>query len=230
MNRALAVCVVAAAWGCLVFAAGQPAPTPVIGERSSSAKAGLLRQASGVAPSTLQSGEEAFVGDYNLGGAMVRIQRSAQGLQYIQAGNPVHTLVPAGGRKYTSPTIPGASLEFRVDDAGDVDSLYLMFQQTVVHGVRTDGPAPDAATLALLAGTYDLAPTVSALISVRDGRLIYRATGDLKDSVLVPARGLHFAFEGNALVSIRFHLDSSKRVSHFVIYPGDMSIVGTRRK
>jgi hypothetical protein len=28
MNRALAVCVVAAAWGSLVFAAGQPAPTP----------------------------------------------------------------------------------------------------------------------------------------------------------------------------------------------------------
>ncbi len=181
-------------------------------------------------PVTLRSGDAQFVGEYNLGGAMVKIQSSPAGLQYIQAGNPVHTLVSSGGRRYTSATIPGVTLEFRLDDAGDVDALYLILPQAVVHGARVDGPPPDAATLALLAGTYDLTPTVSVAISVRDGRLIYRATGDPKDYGLMPARGLHFAFEGNALVSIRFHWSANKQISHFVLYPGDASIVGTRRK
>ena len=181
-------------------------------------------------PVTSRSGDALFVGEYNLGGAMVRIQSSPAGLQYIQAGNPVHTLVPAGGRRYTSATIPGATVEFRLDDAGDVDSLYLLMPQAVVHAARVDGPAPDAATLALLAGTYDLTPIVAAAVSVRDGKLIYRATGDPKDSVLLPARGLHFAFEGNALVSIRFHRSANRQISHFVIYVADASVVGTRRK
>ena len=179
---------------------------------------------------TSPSGDAQFVGEYNLGGAVVKIQSSPMGLQYIQAGNPVHTLVSSGERRYTSATIPGASLEFRLDDAGDVDALYLILPQAVVHGARVDGPAPDAATLALLAGTYDLTPTVSAAVSVRGGKLIYRVTGDPKDYGLLPARGLHFAFEGNALVSIRFYRSANKQISHFVLYAGDASVVGTRRK
>ena len=85
-------------------------------------------------------------------------------------------------------------------------------------------------TLALLAGTYDLTPVVSATVSLRDGKLIYRATGDPKDSPLTPARGLHFAFDGNALVSVTFHRGPTKQISHFVLYVGDASVVGTRRK
>jgi hypothetical protein len=179
---------------------------------------------------TSRSGDAQFVGEYNLGGAIVKIQSSAAGLQYIQAGNPVHRLVSAGERRFTSPTIPGATLEFRLDEAGSVDTLYLTLAQTVVHGVRIEGAPPDKATLALLAGTYDLSPAVSATISLRDGKLIYFATGDLKEFSLTPARGLHFAFDGNALVSITFQVGPNKQVSHFVIYPGDVSFVGTRRR
>jgi hypothetical protein len=176
------------------------------------------------------AGEAQFVGEYNLGGATVMIQQSPKGLQYIQAGNPVHTLVPAGERRYTSATIPGATIEFRLDDAGEVDALYLLLPQAVVHAARVDGPPPDAATLALLAGTYDLTPVVAATVSLRDGKLIYRVTGDAKDYPLTPARGLHFAFDGNALFSIRFHRGPTKQISHFVLYAGDASVVGTRKK
>jgi hypothetical protein len=180
--------------------------------------------------STSRSGDAQFVGEYNFGGAMVKIQPSPAGLQYVQAGNPVHTLVSSGERRYTSSTIPGATLEFRLDDAGDVDALYLILPQAVVHGVRVEGPAPDAAMLALIAGTYDLTPTVSATVSMRDGKLIYRVTGDPRDYGLMPARGLHFEFEGNANFSIRFHRSANKQISHFVLYAGDASVVGTRRK
>jgi hypothetical protein len=191
----------------------------------------IMRVSAGFfSPAATRSGDALYVGEYNLGGAMVKIQSSPAGLQYIQAGNPVHTLVSSGGRRYTSPTIPGSTLEFRLDDGGEVDSLYLLLPQAVVHGARVDGPAPDAATLALLAGTYDLTPTVAAAVSLRDGRLIYRVTGDPKDYVLAPARGLHFAFEGTALFSIRFYRSANKQVSHFVLYAADSSVVGTRRK
>jgi hypothetical protein len=181
-------------------------------------------------PAPSRSGDALFVGEYNLGGAIVKIQSSTAGLQYIQAGNPVHTLVSSGERRYTSPTIPGTTIEFRLDDAGDVDALYLLLPQAVVHGARIEGAAPDAATLALLAGTYDLTPVVAASITIRDGRLIYRVTGDPKDYPLTPARGLHFAFDGNALVSIRFHRGANKQISHFVLYAANESIVGTRRR
>jgi len=191
----------------------------------------IMRVSAGFfARSSTPTGDAKFVGEYNLGGAIAKIQPSGGGLQYIQAGNPVHTLVSSGERRFTSPTIPGATLEFRLDDAGDVDSLYLLLPQAVVHGVRVEGAAPDAATLALVAGTYDLTPTISATVWLRDGKLVYRATGDPKDSNLMPARGLHFAFDGNALVSIRFFAGANKQISHFVIYPGDATIVGTRRK
>lgn len=176
------------------------------------------------------AGEAKLVGEYNLGGATVMIQQSPKGLQYIQAGNPVHTLVPAGERRYTSPTIPGATIEFRLDDEGQVDALYVLLPQVVVHAARVEGPPPNPETLALLAGTYDLTPVVSATVSLRDGKLIYRATGDPKDSPLTPARGLHFAFDGNALVSVTFHRGPTKQISHFVLYVGDASVVGTRRK
>ena len=89
--------------------------------------------------------DAAFIGEYNLGGAIARVQSSPAGLQLIQAGNPVHTLVSVGGRKYTSPTMPGVSLEFRLDDANEVDALYLSMPQVVVHGVRIEGSAPSAA-------------------------------------------------------------------------------------
>ena len=176
------------------------------------------------------TGDAAFIGEYNLGGAIARVQSSPAGLQLIQAGNPVHTLVSVGGRRYTSSTMPGVSLEFRLDDANEVDALYLSMPQVVVHGVRIEGSAPDAATLGELAGTYDLSPVVAATISVRDGKLIYRLTNDPKDYVLTPARGLHFAFDGLAVVSIRFHRSANGPTSHFVLYPGDTSIVGMRRK
>ena len=181
-------------------------------------------------PSKSRSGDAAFTGEYNMGGAIVKIQSSPAGLQWIQAGNPVHTLVSAGGRKYTSATIPGASLEFRLDDANEVDALYLSMPQVVVHGVRIEGPAPDAATLADLAGTYDLTPVIAATVSVRAGALIYRVTNDPKDYVLLPARGLHFAFDGLAPVSLRFHRSANGPASHFVLYGGDTTIVGMRRK
>jgi hypothetical protein len=191
----------------------------------------IMRVSAGFfARTTARAGDATFVGEYNLGGAIVKIQPGAAGLQYIQAGNPVHTLVSAGERRFTSPTIPGVTIEFRLDDAGEVDALYLLLPQAVVHGARIDGPAPDASTLALLAGTYDLSPTVAATVTFRDGKLIYRATGDAKDYTLTPARGLHFAFEGNALASIRFHRDANRQVSHVVIYAADASFVGTRRK
>jgi hypothetical protein len=91
----------------------------------------------------------------------------------------VHTLVSSGERRFSSPTLPGATFEFREDEAGEVDALYLTLPQAVVvHAVRIEGPVPDPATLALIAGTYDFTPTVSATLSLRNGKLIYRATGD----------------------------------------------------
>jgi hypothetical protein len=179
---------------------------------------------------TPRSGEARFAGEYNLGGAIVRIQSSAAGLQYIHPGNPVHTLVSSGERRFTSATIPGATVEFRLDDAGDIDALYLILPQAVVHGARIEGPAPDAATLASCVGTYELTPAIAATISLREGKLVYRVTGDPKDYPLTPARGLHFAFDGNALASIRFHFGPNKQISHFVLYAADGSIVGSRRK
>ena len=126
--------------------------------------------------------------------------------------------------------MPGVSLEFRLDDANKVDALYLSMPQVVVHGVRIEGSAPDAATLGELAGNYDLTPIVAATVSVRDGKLIYRVTNDPRDYVLMPARDLHFAFEGTALASIKFHRSADGPASHFVLYAGDTNIVGMRRK
>ncbi len=212
--------------------AGPAMPTPTNAAPATAGAATTNKRVSegSLVPPKSRSGDAAFIGEYNLGGAIARVQSSPAGLQLIQAGNPVHMLVSVGGRKYTSPTMPGVSLEFRLDDANEVDALYLSMPQVVAHGVRIEGPAPDAATLGELAGTYDLTPIVAATVSMRDGKLIYRVTNDPKDYPLMPARGLHFAFEGLALVSIKFHRSVNGPTSHFVLYAADTSIVGMRRK
>jgi hypothetical protein len=172
----------------------------------------------------------AYAGQYNFAGAVVTIQEAANGLRYIQAGNPVHSLVAGADGRFISATLPGSTIEFRRDDSGAVDAMYLAFPQGMIHGPRVEGPAPDPATLRSLAGTYYINDAVSVTVALRsDGVLTYRATPDLVDSILLPARGLHFAFRDNPWVSAVFHRDAAGGVSHIVIYAADTSVVARRR-
>jgi hypothetical protein len=171
-----------------------------------------------------------LAGQYNFGGMIVTIQATPAGLQYIQPGAPVHLLVAGAEGQFTSPTIPGGTLEFRRDANGALDALYLKLQQGVAHGPRVEGAPPDAATLRSLVGTYYINDAVSVTVALRgDGVLTYRATPDPVDWVLIPARGLHFAFQGNAVVSTVFHRDASGRITHMVVSAADTTVVATRR-
>ena len=182
------------------------------------------------APAARAPAAASLAGQYNFGGMIVTIQSTPAGLQYIQPGAPVHALVAGAEGQFTSPTIPGGMLEFRRDANGALDALYLKVQQTVVHGPRVEGAPPDAATLRSLVGTYYITDAVSVTVALRgDGVLTYRATPDPVDSILIPARGLHFAFQGNAFVSTVFHRDSAGRVTHMVVAVADTTIVATKR-
>ena len=112
--------------------------------------------------------------------------------------------------------MPGVTAEFKMDEAGQVDLLSMKVAQVTGLGPRVQGPAPSASALAALVGKYSITSNITATLSLRDGKLVYSVSNAPKDLVLIPARDLHFTFEGNGFFSIRFHRDPSGSIGHFV--------------